>query len=164
MLHHLKLVDRLLPRTRQTTVNNRQTTLPCRHARQCRLLILNRLGVRKANVRDETGNDECCSGDTHPDDDHQSLCFVMSSGDRDSLGGTGKVGNNETCWIFVGLSCQGRVGKVFLQLSGNFIGPDTCERKRQLCIYPTCARAETCLLRWPIRYLPQCNKPTANRP
>lgn len=114
-----------LHRTWHSTIDDRSSSFARRLVRQSGLIILDRLSIRQTDVGDEASNDKRHSGDTHADDDHQTLSFVVRTGDSDSLWGSREVGDDEACRILVRLIRQGRICEVFLELAGNLVGPDT---------------------------------------
>ena len=82
-------------------MNDRGRRLPRSRVGQGRLLVLDRLGIRKADVWKETCSDQGHCRHGHADDDHEPLSLVVRPSDGDSLGSTGQIFDNEACRVLV---------------------------------------------------------------
>jgi hypothetical protein len=93
-------------------------------------LVLDRLSVRQPDVREEQRDDERRSRDGHSYDDEQTLRLVVRSGDRETFRSPGHVRLDERRRVLVSGRGEGRVGEIFLELSGDFVRPDAYVAKQ----------------------------------
>lgn len=92
-------------------------------------LVLDRLSIRQPDVGEEERDDERGGRDGHSYDDEQTLRLVVRSGDGETFRSPGDVGLDERRRVLVGGCGEGRVGEIFLELSGDFVRPDAYREK-----------------------------------